>query len=72
MSITRLLFAICGVSRGASALWSHTARARKLQDASGRKEESNRKREKSIIQKKRKNPSRKSARAKLRKESSKR
>jgi hypothetical protein len=28
MSITRLLFAICGVSRGASALWSHTARAK--------------------------------------------
>jgi hypothetical protein len=28
MSITRLLFAICGVSRGASALWSHTARVK--------------------------------------------
>ena len=76
MSITRLLFAICGVSRGASALWSHTARARKMHTTGRRereKEESNRKRKKSIIQKKkRKNPSRKSARAKLRKESSKR
>jgi hypothetical protein len=50
MSITRLLFAI-----GASALWSHTARARKMHTTGRRereKEESNRKREKSIIQKK--------------------
>jgi len=57
MSITRLLFAICGVSRGASALWSHTARARKMHTTGRRereKEESNRKREKSIIQKKKK------------------
>ena len=72
ISITRLLFAIRGVSRGANALWSHTARARKMHTTGRRereKEESNRKREKSIIQKKRKNPSRKSARSKLRKES---
>jgi hypothetical protein len=60
MRITRLLFAICGVSRGASALWSHTARARKMHTTGRRereKEESNRKREKSIIQKKKKEKS---------------
>ena len=31
ISITRLLFAIRGVSRGANALWSHTARAKNSQ-----------------------------------------
>ena len=54
ISITRLLFAIRGVSRGANALWSHTARAKNSQHRAKRAGglESNREREKSIIQKK--------------------
>ena len=75
MSITRLLFAICGVSRGASALWSHTARAKNAHHRAKRAGEGGKQSEKREIhhpKKKRKNPSRKSARAKLRKESSKR
>ena len=76
MSITRLLFAICGVSRGASALWSHTARAKNAHHrrrSEREKAESNRGKERNPSSKKKgKIQERKSARAKLRKESSKR